>query len=133
MYEKITAEIKRLLLEEHGFEDGEAERGYDFCLQDMLCFISTIEQHSEDLDDAAKHFVGYDMDCDELRDYETGISAFKAGAEWQKEQMMKDAEEAEIGYFNQRGLSIRTERSIERMPYDEGDKVKIIIIKEDAK
>ena len=54
-------------------------------------------------------------------------------AKWQKQQMLKDAEPAEIGYFNQRGLSILTEKAIERMPVSEGDKVKIIIVKEDEK
>ena len=46
-----------------------------------------------------------------------------------KEQMLEDAEPAEIGYFNQRGLSILTEKAIERMPVSEGDKVLIIIVK----
>lgn len=36
----------------------------------------------EGLDEAAKQFVGYDMDTDELRDYEIGVSSFKAGADW---------------------------------------------------
>ena len=90
---------------------------------------------------------------------ETLAEAFIAGAKWQKEQdtapvdgnellhvadksykigwrdckrqMLKDAEPAEIGYFNQRGLSILTEKAIERMPVSEGDKVKIIIVKEE--
>ena len=59
--------------------------------------------------------------------------AFKVGARWQKQQMLKDAEPAEIGYFNQRGLSILTEKAIERMPVSEGDKVRIIIVKEEEK
>lgn len=37
---------------------------------------------SDDLEEAAKQFVGYDMDRDDLRDYEIGIAAFKAGAKW---------------------------------------------------
>jgi len=49
----------------------------------------------------------------------------------EREQMMKGAEPAEIGYFNQNGLSILPERSIKRMNFDEGDKVKIIIVKGD--
>lgn len=36
----------------------------------------------EGLEEAAEQFVGYDMDTDDLRDYELGIVAFKAGAEW---------------------------------------------------
>lgn len=53
---------------------------------------------------------------------------FIAGTEWQKGQMMKDAVEGEIGYWNQRGLSILLDKSLEKLGYDEGTKVKIIII-----
>lgn len=58
------------------------------------------------------------------------IKQFIAGAEWQKEQMMKDAVEGEIGYWNQRGLSIQLDQSLERLGYDEDTKVKIIIVKQ---
>jgi hypothetical protein len=54
--------------------------------------------------------------------------AFKAGANWQKECLMKDAVDGEIGYWNIRGLSVNMDlpRTLE-----EDDKVKLIIIKED--
>lgn len=52
-------------------------------------------------------------------------------AEWQREQMLKDAMEGEIGYWNQTGLSILLDKSLEKLGYDEDIKVKIIIIKED--
>ena len=58
---------------------------------------------------------------------------FWRGIQYAREMMMKEAEPAEIGYFNHRGLSILTEKSIERMPVSEGDKVRIIIIKDDGK
>ena len=46
---------------------------------------------------------------------------------------MTDKEEmkAEINYWNQRGLSIRMEKSLEELGFKEGDKVKVIITKED--
>lgn len=49
-------------------------------------------------------------------------------AKWQKEQMMKDSIDGEVGYWNLRGLSVNVElpRSVE-----EGDKVKVIVIKAD--
>ena len=47
-----------------------------------------------------------------------------------KQQMMKDAVDAEVNYWNQRGLSIRTEINMEDLA-KEGDKVKLIIIKDD--
>lgn len=72
-----------------------------------------------------------EQDDKELSDLLT--IAHLQGADQMKEQMMKEAEPAEIGYFNQRGLSILTDKSIEKMPVSEGDKVRIIIIKDDGK
>ena len=63
------------------------------------------------------HFDGYAM-----------LDAIEFGAKWQKEQLMAKAVDGEVGYWNLRGLSINTDlpRSV-----SEGDKVKIIVIKED--
>lgn len=36
----------------------------------------------------------------------------------------------EIGYWNQRGLSIRLDKSLERLGYDMDTKVKVIVIKQ---
>ena len=85
------------------------------------------------------------------------IKQFIAGAEWQKEQMMdewlkdrdgcfwdgvnegkkameeqmmKCAVDGEIGYWNQSGLSIRLDQSLEKLGYGEDTKVKIIIVKQ---
>lgn len=81
-------------------------------------------------------------------------AAFIAGAKWQANQLLKgsplpedtvlfqkgveegkrllteEAVEGEIGYWNQRGLSIRLDKSLERLGYDMDTKVKIIIIKD---
>lgn len=54
--------------------------------------------------------------------------AFIAGAEWQKEQITKDAVESEIG-ITSGGILLRDLR-IEDFDYE--DKVKIIIVKQDA-
>ncbi len=48
-----------------------------------------------------------------------------------KEQMMNRAVDGEIGYWNQTGLSIRLDQSLEKIGYDEDTKVKIIIVKQD--
>lgn len=55
------------------------------------------------------------------------LEIFKAGAQWQKECLMKDAVDGEVGYWNIRGLSVNMDlpRTLE-----EDDKVKLIIIKE---
>ena len=54
---------------------------------------------------------------------------FQKGVEEGKRLMMEEAVEGEIGYWNQRGLSIRLDQSLERLGYDEDTKVKIIIVK----
>ena len=125
---------------------------------------TTAEGLEGDLDEAAKQFVGYDMDTDDLRDYEIGVSSFKAGAKWQEEQdlkyvseihqngynlckerMMKGAVEGEVcgrvyDHINVRfadGVCKFLEpKNISHIPadvskYNIGQKVKIIIVKED--
>lgn len=60
--------------------------------------------------------------------YNKVSEAFKAGAQWQKEQMMAKAVDGEVGYWNIRGLSINMELPSK---LEEGDKVKLILTKED--
>jgi len=81
----------------------------------------------EELEEAAKQFVGYDMDTDNLRDYEVGIQSFIAGANWYREQMMKGAVEIvyEPGH-------IEPAFYMDKLPdINAGDKLRLIIIKED--
>ena len=56
---------------------------------------------------------------------------FIAGAEWQKEQMMKEAVEGEITMDLKRFLHARTTSILDERYVKFGDKVKIIIVKED--
>lgn len=58
------------------------------------------------------------------------IRNFIAGAEWQKEQMMKDAMEGEIVKDITNKLAV-TAKNINLDGFKFGDKVKIIIVKED--
>ena len=51
------------------------------------------------LEDAAKQFVGYDMDTDYLRDYEVGISAFKLGRNGRRIGMKKPSRPQKITPF----------------------------------
>ena len=55
--------------------------------------------------------------------------SFKAGAKWMEEQ----GEEAEVGYWNQTGLSIRLDKALERLGYEDGDKVIVQIRKVNGK
>ena len=47
-------------------------------------------------------------------------------------EMLADAQEGEVGYWNQTGLSIRLDKSLEKLGCSEGDKVKIIILKDES-
>lgn len=65
----------------------------------------------------------------ELR--QIGVGNFVDGANWMMEQMMKGAVTADVGYYNQRGLSLYPKKSLEELDFNEEDKVKVIIIKEE--
>lgn len=66
-----------------------------------------------------------------LSDNRHFLKCYEQGKVDMRVEMMKDAVEGEIGYWNQRGLSIRLDKSLERLGYDMDTKVKIIIVKQD--
>lgn len=140
--EQIKAEIESLQaktsigLNEYdaGYENGKAE-----VCRLLLNFINSlpVEPVSEDLKSAAEEYAYTNW---EDEDYHEGASkglpfdpightekTFQAGANWQKEQMMAKAVDGEVGYWNIRGLSVNMELP---RKFEEGDKVKLIIIKE---
>lgn len=51
------------------------------------------------------------------------LEIFKAGARWASEQ----GETAEVGYWNQQGLSIKLDKPLEKLGFEEGDKVTVLI------
>jgi len=53
--------------------------------------------------------------------------AFIAGAEWDRSQ--GETQDAEVGYWNQLGLSILLDKSLERLGFSDGDKVIVQIRK----
>ena len=60
--------------------------------------------------------------------------AFQKGARWQKSQIMKDAVEAEVYWYDGPILNYAIDQLCEvldKMGIDVGDKVRIIIVKED--
>lgn len=88
------------------------------------------EPVSEELEEAARRYVT--PPC------ALGIKTFKAGANWQKEQMMKDAKSGIGNYDNyikfEDGTWIDLDPSTQLKPafnVNEGDKVKVIVIKEE--
>lgn len=156
--EKIKAEIERLkvdyLYRGYTFVSTAMQQLLNFI--DSL----PEEKPSDDLEEAARQYTqemleSWKFDSTGVRPIR---EPFIAGAEWQKEQMMDEwlkdrdgcfwdgvnegkkameeqmmnrAVDGEIGYWNQSGLSIRLDQSLEKLGYDEDTKVKIIIVKED--
>lgn len=151
--EKIRAEIERRITDN--------TFGAKLELIDILAFLDTISEEptpkeSDDLKEAAEEYecnLGY-YEC--VNQWPS--VAFKAGAEWQKkkfeaeyeldwitdlkkdlyelgrkderEQMRKDAVEGYVNYYEDSGGILMAEALV-GCPYHNGDKVKIIIIKDD--
>ena len=87
------------------------------------------EPVNNDLEEAASQYPS--VICQISPQWKSEVeNVFKAGAEWQKEQMMKEAVGAEAIYLNQLGWSITTDIPIEHLVKN-GDKVKVLIIKEE--
>ena len=152
--EKIRQEIERLKSkntewrERINSEDGYSYEsdvccGYEEAIEDFETFIDSLpeEKSSEDLEVTASR-LGFDYvdnivhESPEHRwndhDVEFGYrDGFIAGAKRTKEQMMKGAVEAEIENASFGILYLRKNLGAEG--YLTGDKVKVIVIKEDEK
>lgn len=86
--EKIKAEIERLR------ESSLASESYHDALDDLLVFIDSMHEElvSEDLKKAANKYAdNSDYVYADVSIEDFTVETFKAGAKWQKEQMMKDA------------------------------------------
>ena len=136
--EKIRKEVERLqneLIQEK--ERGHGSDIDDACileLQNVLTYIDLLQKEfvNEDLEEAAKHYLYNNILYDDVyvgnpTDKDC-IEMFKAGAQWQKEQMMAKAIDANCFGFQDDALFSF------RLPADKylvGSKVKIIVITED--
>lgn len=88
---------------------------------------------TSDLEEAANEYSERVSDGHNYRDLTCG---FIAGAEWRKEQMMKDAVEAKVWESEHgfRDLEMESEPFRKALEgFKDGDKVKLIIVKEDDK
>lgn len=90
---------------------------------------------SDTLEEAAETFNS--EDAARMWDYEGKTqgeiveAAFKAGAEWQKEQMMKEAVEGTVHNFS--SYKPHPTVLVDAKGFNQGDKVRIIIVKEEWK
>jgi hypothetical protein len=133
--EIIRAEIERLqdgLMDAKGrFCTNAAESAYH-----ILChlenFIDSMQEEpvSEDLEHAVNAYIGYAPEVDESSSTYGKRQAFKAGANWQKQQMMKDAVSAKITeVYYPTDSCLEVEVTLPKNRFEDGDK--ILIIKED--
>ena len=95
------------------------------------------EDTPNDLEEAARKsaIAPFNLDIDEehLDEYPylpIAEQKFIEGAKWQKEQMMKEAVEGYVNYYEDSGGILMAEAQV-GCPYHNGDKVRIIIIKEE--
>lgn len=144
--EEERKNIEGLFIEgDNNFYDGQ-----DDAYNHTLALIDSLMQEQPslpDLDEAAEDFVWEIMENDEdgisdlcrklnhlskISDFYDGLAEFfKAGAEWQKQQMMKEAVEGEIQMRYSGCLCAKTIRAINEDKFKFGDKVRIIIVKEE--
>lgn len=113
------------------FDEKIEDAKYQVC-KEILSFVKSLQKESvnDDLEKVAenyanKHSVLLGFDCDS-EPIQTGTDIKNAviyGAQWQKQQMMKDAVEATIPIHGQIWIENNTK-------YKAGEKVKIITIKE---
>lgn len=83
------------------------------------------EPESEELEDAVNAYIGYAPEVDECSSVYGKREAFKAGAQWQKLEMMKDAVDFEVLEHEWNGDTLIPVKGL-----NIGDKGKLIIIKE---
>lgn len=140
--EKIRAEIERIQETHERNLDKPMERGrigYAHgcvdCCDRLLAFIDSLPEEpscpkeSDDLEEAAETFNR--KDAARMWDGEIVEAAFKSGAEWQKLKMMEGSVEGEITKDIHNLLHVKSDVLPMPTKHKFGDKVKIIILKDD--
>lgn len=114
----------------------EHEEGFFHCAMLLNDFIDTLsEEPDKSLEEAAEEYATewhQNPDGSAWKPYfeVSTIKAFVAGAEWQKTQMMKESVEGYLNYYEDSGGILMAEAQV-GCPYHNGDKVHIIIVKEE--
>ena len=127
--EKIKAEIERLKSIEYPCDNSQQATGFFNALDIMTDFLSTLESEKpvpNDLEEAAKEFAK-----DAYPDKHNLIWMFKRGAKWDREQMLNEAVETVVS-LEAGGFPV-VEFGVGKFGLKVGDKVRVIIVKEDEK
>lgn len=141
--EKLIVEIDRQKI---GYNtDGEHAAEYNTCRKILDIITSLQQEDQEDPDKSLEEAAlgnyyggGYIPKNQELREVALKtkeVQAFIAGAEWQKEQMLKDVVETEVwSYSSDEDLRAIPLFGIDKFNnLKDGDKVKVIVLKDESK
>jgi hypothetical protein len=137
--EKIRAEIEKVKIIIQSYRvQGAFSEGYLIGQESLLGhfekFVDSMQEVpiSEDLEDAAYQYANCFPN-----NFSMASMAFIKGGKWQKQQMMKNAKDGVItfDYYGDNdktyGCVAHDSFSLEELGLKDGDKVKMIIIKED--
>lgn len=104
-----------------------------YLLKDVLNYLVGKEEPvSEDLEKAAKENAKIERPDDTEVGYDINrFGGFVDGANWQKQQMMKDTVSGHVGQTINGMLRALSDETFGDMGFTAGDKVKLIILKED--
>ena len=150
--ELIRQEIERRLKYTHDWLRGDEKRhpkqtaisknyykmkGDERTLDALLAFIDSLpeEKPSDDLEEAAHHIAIEALNDTKFMTTTMGYvlgklqDIFIGGAEWKKEQMMKEAVEGVVMNFSSNTPKPQIDVFVDPHKYCSGDKVKIVIIK----
>lgn len=136
--QKIRDEVERLFkhVKDSNFE---SDSGAFYYLKDLLDYIDSLQEEpvSNDLKVALEDYayqVAYDLSHDWLKENATWDeveTAVKLGAQWQKQQLMKDAVDGVVfTKLDDGSIMVRT-HYFKSDKIDYLDEVKLIIIKEE--
>lgn len=132
--EKIRAEVERLQQDRTTPHTGKWYEGYNTATKKMMSFLSDLEKEenpttAEGFEEEIEDWIEYLRNSNGVGDWTMGdiLSTARHFAQWQKDQMMKEAVEGVIAGTNQFCAVL----SIAREDFNKGDKVRVIIVKED--
>ena len=95
--------------------------------EELLELAQGKEPVSEDLEHAVNAYIGYAPEVDESSSTYGKRQAFKAGANWQKQQIMKDAVSAKITeVYYPTDSCLEVEVTLPKNRFEDGDKILII-------
>jgi hypothetical protein len=133
--EQIKAEIERrmkILREDDVVRQNctsDFLEGKIYGYEEILSLLATLESEKpvpNDLEEAAKKYA--EESCFDDPEFTATMLAYKAGAKWQKEQMMKGAMEYEVGMHGE-PIKITLDKYVQRAKcIFPGDKVRVIVI-----